>query len=623
MPSRILRLWNPNTTAWEEVGDSRLTAHLAAADPHPQYLTAAELPPGADVTVTTDASLTATESPANTFALAVRLSPDAGNALSLHANGLYGTDTTGGAGGGLATDPLADAKGDVFAASGNDAVGRLPLGTNGHVLTADSTQALGVRWAAPSGGGGLDQATADTLYVNVTGDTVTGALTLQGATATTNVLQARLSTDTQPRFRFDTAGKLDWGAGGATAPDVSLNRTSGDLQITGGGLLPFTTNVGNLGTTTRRWALVSATRLDAADDAGGHIRIGTSNLAAAGQVRLRNAASIAWRNAGNTADLALTVDATDQLLFNGSPIGAGGAYLPLAGGTLTGDLVLSEPTPTVSLKQAADTQPRSRLSDTALAFGPGGSTATDTTLQRTGAGLLGLTGAWHAPSGTWDVKTGTAPGTTRMSLAQNGTLILTPDAGAVALTGGAGSYFDIGEAASRNLRLYGYSVQFGANPGASVGPISDNSLSSGAPSAKWSVVYAAQGTINTSSREAKEAITPLDPAQAMAAVRGTVPVTFDYRPPERGAEWYDLPDDPEQAEQVLLQRLTAAPLEAGARHQAGFVLDSPEFPCDPLFQTGDGQSNAANSVGILLAALQYESTAREALEQRVAALEGA
>ena len=58
----------------------------------------------AEVTITTDASLTATESPANTFALAARLSPDSGNALSLHANGLYATDTgTGGGGTGNTT----------------------------------------------------------------------------------------------------------------------------------------------------------------------------------------------------------------------------------------------------------------------------------------------------------------------------------------------------------------------------------------------------------------------------------------------------------------------------------------------------------------------------------------
>jgi len=46
VPSRILRLWNPSASAWEEVGDSRLTAHLAAADPHPNYLTASEADAG-------------------------------------------------------------------------------------------------------------------------------------------------------------------------------------------------------------------------------------------------------------------------------------------------------------------------------------------------------------------------------------------------------------------------------------------------------------------------------------------------------------------------------------------------------------------------------------------------
>jgi hypothetical protein len=45
-----------------------------------------------------------------------------------------------------------DAKGDIIAATANDTVTRLAVGANGTVLTADSTQATGLRWATASGG---------------------------------------------------------------------------------------------------------------------------------------------------------------------------------------------------------------------------------------------------------------------------------------------------------------------------------------------------------------------------------------------------------------------------------------------------------------------------------------
>jgi hypothetical protein len=42
-------------------------------------------------------------------------------------------------------------KGDLIAATGSGAVSRVAPGTNGNVLTADSTYATGVRWALPPG----------------------------------------------------------------------------------------------------------------------------------------------------------------------------------------------------------------------------------------------------------------------------------------------------------------------------------------------------------------------------------------------------------------------------------------------------------------------------------------
>ena len=49
---------------------------------------------------------------------------------------------------------IVDAKGDIIAATAADTVSRLAVGSNGQVLTADSTAATGIKWATPSAGGG-------------------------------------------------------------------------------------------------------------------------------------------------------------------------------------------------------------------------------------------------------------------------------------------------------------------------------------------------------------------------------------------------------------------------------------------------------------------------------------
>jgi hypothetical protein len=45
---------------------------------------------------------------------------------------------------------IVDAKGDLIGATANDTPARLAVGTNGQILTADSTAATGIKWATPA-----------------------------------------------------------------------------------------------------------------------------------------------------------------------------------------------------------------------------------------------------------------------------------------------------------------------------------------------------------------------------------------------------------------------------------------------------------------------------------------
>ena len=76
---------------------------------------------------------------------------------------------------------IVDAKGDLIAATAADTPARLAVGTNGQVLTADSTAATGIKWATASSGGGLTLLTTTTLSSTSTtiSITTTGYKSLQ------------------------------------------------------------------------------------------------------------------------------------------------------------------------------------------------------------------------------------------------------------------------------------------------------------------------------------------------------------------------------------------------------------------------------------------------------------
>lgn len=85
-----------------------------------------------------------------------------------------------------------DAKGDLIVGTGADAFDRLAVGTNGYVLTADSTATNGIKWAAAAGGGKVLQV-------------VEGSSTTEKAIATTTLTDTNLTATITPS---STASKI-------------------------------------------------------------------------------------------------------------------------------------------------------------------------------------------------------------------------------------------------------------------------------------------------------------------------------------------------------------------------------------------------------------------------------
>jgi hypothetical protein len=112
-----------------------------------------------------------------------------------------------------------DAKGDLIGGTGADTFSRLAVGTNGQVLTADSTTATGLKWATSSGG------SASWSLLNTGGTALTGAQTItvsgisgadkimlliDGASSATasSWITFRLNTDTGAKYTYAHADFL-------------------------------------------------------------------------------------------------------------------------------------------------------------------------------------------------------------------------------------------------------------------------------------------------------------------------------------------------------------------------------------------------------------------------------
>jgi trimeric autotransporter adhesin len=106
---------------------------------------------------------------------------------------------------------LLTTKGDIIVATGNATLVRQGVGSDGQVLTADSAQADGVKWATPAAGGKVLQ------VVNVTngtqGDsTSSSAVTLITATITPSATSSKiLVLANVAGCAFLTSGTNDWG----------------------------------------------------------------------------------------------------------------------------------------------------------------------------------------------------------------------------------------------------------------------------------------------------------------------------------------------------------------------------------------------------------------------------
>jgi hypothetical protein len=133
-------------------------------------------------------------------------------------------------------------KGDLIAASGSTTLAKLPVGTNTHVLRANSSTATGLEWGADFTGT-VTTVSSATAALTVATATTTPALTLRSATTSVNgIVQLSDSTSTTSsilaatptavKAAYDLAALALPKAGGTVTGDITLGTNVG-IQFEG------------------------------------------------------------------------------------------------------------------------------------------------------------------------------------------------------------------------------------------------------------------------------------------------------------------------------------------------------------------------------------------------------
>jgi hypothetical protein len=101
---------------------------------------------------------------------------------------------------------IVDAKGDLIAATAADTPARLAVGTNGQVLTADSTASTGLAWATPAAGTFVGVSVSSTTDQTINNATYT-ALTWDGEYFDTDNYHSNVTNNSRITIPAGKAGK--------------------------------------------------------------------------------------------------------------------------------------------------------------------------------------------------------------------------------------------------------------------------------------------------------------------------------------------------------------------------------------------------------------------------------